>query len=339
MASQFAGTFEKARKEWTERKHTLIQAYIRVALSKLATKRNPIVLIDGFAGANQYGEEREGSTLIMAIEANRITSTDVTVLACESNAEYFEILQKNLSGFVADGSVKLFPKTHSEALPELMMLSSSKSAVVFLDPDKPSSFSLTKDLKPWCERNGVTDILGLYFPGAVARMGAAGNQGRSIEIIRENVGGSTEIPQTEEEAISAFSQEVSHWKKFFGIYKMMKVNPKRVAYSIYGFSDHQDGLALLSDNVARDMEKWSEIVGSGNLFAEDPEFSKKASLRDELIIQAIPIVKNDEKIRSGKLAAQIFKTCSDPSRYFGQFIEKDFTKIRNEALKRLSETK
>jgi three-Cys-motif partner protein len=339
MPSEFEGTFERDRKEWTARKHNVLRQYLHVAVAKLARLGKPIALVDGFAGANEYNQERIGSTQLMAAEALLPHPVSVKVLACESKHSTFQQLQENLEPFIQSGAVLALHGSHSEHVPELLRLSEGHSVIVLLDPDRPSSFNLQSDLLPWAKRAGTTDILGLFFSQNVARIASAGDQGNSRSIIESNLGIEVQDSLTEEEAYNHFQEAACDLKKYFGMYRMRKVKPRSIVYAIYGLSGHPDGLALLSDAVARDYDGWVRQTNTPDLFADDPAVSEKAVLFEELVQCAMPILEKEDSIRSLKLAGKIFERIEDRSRIFGQFQESNYTLIKREALKRLSERK
>lgn len=273
----------------------------------------------------------------MAEEADSFPEANARVAACEVNSDYFARLNSNLSKYIDREIVVTFNTSHAEAVPRLLQMAEGHTVVLFLDPDRPTSFDLKKDLIPWCHRPGTTDILGLFFPGPVARMGSAGEQGRSLEILANNIGQAEEWPTDEVTAIETFEKNVANLKPYFGIYILKKLKPSRVAYGIYGLSSHPDGLVLLSDAAARDRSKLLTKTheGQSSLFETDPLVSPTAKLRNELVQEVKPFVSVNPKCRGHQLLAHLFVTKANRKRLFAQFKESDYREIRDEALKEL----
>lgn len=332
--------FDSQRKEWTERKHRILTHYITVALAKLSRISKQILLVDGFAGANQYSETVQGSTLIMANAAANVKNAEVTVAACEADAQTFSDLNKNLIDHIAAGRVVTFFGRHADHVEELLGMAGTGAAVVFLDPPGSlDSFSISEDLDPWCRRQGPTDVLGLFFPLQVMRAIAGQDFPNKEERLQAVLGDCNLKEATVDQVAEAFSEGIERKKKFYGSYAVFKKEPKALAYVIYGLSDSAHGFALLSDAVARDhseLEVYRNRDETLDLFDEDPAISLKAQLREELTEHAMQMLRDQPSISTKDLARELLASSSSRGRYFGRFTEKQFTQFKREAELRLS---
>lgn len=341
MPSEFERHFEESRREWTARKHKVVGHFVHVAIAKmkligrsesLPKGRNKVALVDGYAGENQYGEERIGSTIIMANEAKKAFTThgtEVRIFACEADPVTYASLCENLKEDIDSGLVTVLLGTHADNLPTLVRLVSDWPTVVFLDPHKPDQMSVERDIAPWTRRKWTTDVLGTFFGGSVARMvGGARAVGYGEAKLEEILGPGWHEVQGEYEAYDRFKAQISSLSKFSGMYLLRKRNPNRIAYGIFGLSASAHGMALLSDATARDFHELTRSRGGdASLFDDDPEFSEKAWWDDQLKVALRPLVQKDTSVPGKKLMVKLFEVKAN-ARFFGRFVERHFNQAR-----------
>jgi len=110
--------FEEERPEWTKRKHDLLARYVVPAAMKMRKGTGEVALIDGYAGANSYGAESTGSTVIMvgAAKAVNAQGDKAKVYACEPDKGRFKTMCTNLASEIDTGVLLARNSSHSQEL-------------------------------------------------------------------------------------------------------------------------------------------------------------------------------------------------------------------------------
>jgi three-Cys-motif partner protein len=339
MPSDFEGTFDSSRKEWTARKHKILGHYFRVAGEMLKLLRKPIAFVDGFAGANKYGDEEEGSTRTMVEEALRLREKYgalVTVFACESDPNTYKKLIGNLGTHIDSGLLRPYNSPHHAVAQEIKDSIKGWPSVVFLDPNRPTQMSMQGDINPWLTRP-KTDLLGLYFGQNVFRIvQSAKIVDRTAHVAQEVAGSGWNELKTESEIYDRFVTSLREGAtgKYVGLYKLEKRDQRRVAYGIFGVSEHLNGYWLLSDAVARDFSRLSEFKTAktqNQLFADDPEYNEELKRHQLLTDLARPIISGAPDLTAKELGKQLLERNRD--QLFGQFAERDFGRVLRELRK------
>ncbi len=144
--------FEDDRPEWTSRKHAVLSRYIVPGAMKISAldRERRVHLVDGYAGPNEYGGQVMGSTAIMinAAQTAAAQGRRVTVHACEVDTSRFASLQRNLASHLESGLLRVYNKTHAEAVPEIKHAAGNAPAIIFLDPQTAAQMTLEGDLRP-----------------------------------------------------------------------------------------------------------------------------------------------------------------------------------------------
>lgn len=336
MPSEFEGTFNSRRKEWTARKHKILTSYFHVAGEMLKRFNRPLVFVDGFAGANKYGDEEAGSTRVMVEEAERLRmryGLQVTVHACESNPEAYGSLKANLSDAIESGLLRVYASSHSSVVQEIQSQTDGLPAVVFLDPNRPTQMGMASDIQPWLSRSR-TDVLGLYFGQNVYRIvQSAKVESHTAPTAQEVVGDGWSELKSESETYQHFVDDLHRHAigKYVGLYKLEKRDQRRVAYGIFGVSGHINGYWLLSDSVARDFSRLAETKSSHgleNLFSADPAYNDELRRHQLLTELARPVVSEAPDLTAKELGKQLLERNRD--QLFGQFAERDFGRVLRE---------
>ncbi len=338
MPSGFEGTFERRRKEWTARKHRVLGQYVKVAIAKLSRLKQPIALVDGYAGANKYGDEEIGSTRIMLEQARNAIDKygwDVRVYACEPDPETFLQLEENLRDHIQSGLLRTFNKKHSDCVSQIQQEIQGFSTVVFLDPNAPSQMTVLDDILPWAQRP-VTDILGLYFGGPAARIarGALKTEG-ARETAKKIFDDEWQNISSQDEAFDHFFKAIERLKKYAGLYKVREIRSTRIVYGIFGLSDNHHGYWLLSDAVARDfaiIRQHDQKDTTLNMFAHDADYSDDAREFAEIKELIRQIVEKNPTLTGEDIALEVLKQKIGVEKIFGKYLGRDFTRMRNEIL-------
>lgn len=324
--------FEEERPEWTRRKHSLLAGYVIAAAMKMRLKgTDSIVLVDGYAGANSYGTEATGSTVIMVNAAKRALSQNAaaTVYACEPDPGRYKLMCANLAADIESGVLIPFNESHSEALPKILAGIRDAPAVVFLDPHTVTQMTLEGDIMPWVKRAN-TDVLGVFMAGQACRCCGQALKGTNQQIGPEMyMGNQWKDGNSEEGAFNSFFAALGNHKRFKGMYRLRKLEPLRYAYGIFGLSDHPDGYWLLSNAVAKDNGLLADFDyrkdKETSLFADSDREDKQQEAFDLLVNLSAPTIRENTGLRGADLASYLFDEGIGVEELFGKFEERDFT--------------
>lgn len=333
MRREYSAAFGEGRQEWTVRKHRILRQYFSVAAAKLGRFSRGLVLVDGFAGANEYGEEHEGSTRLMVAQAKRFSQSTgqlAKVHACEVDPETRAKLILNLDEDIKSGVLTVHDVPHATAISLIRKRHPSEPMVVFLDPNKPTQMTLEDDIAPWCDRP-QTDILGLYFGQQIHRIISGAQAVPQMEAAAASiVGKEWDTLNSGEKVFDAFLAKISNLVPFAGMYRLQKQRTGHIVYGIFGMSHNIAGYHLLSDAVARDFQnlrKAKSIGSTPNMFADEPEFNPDLMRFQELIQLARPHLADNPEISGKNIAALLLN--EHRGKLFGQFVESKY----NEAVR------
>lgn len=324
--------FEEERPEWTKRKHDLLARYVVPAAMKMRKGGGAVALIDGYAGANAYGTEATGSTVIMvnAAKGVRQQGDDATVYACEPDLGRYKAMCSNLAEEISAGLLKAYNEPHGKALPKIQRELGAKPAVVFLDPQTVTQMTLESDVLPWVVRAN-TDILGVFMAGQACRCCGQVVNRRLTQRVAPGayLGSRWQEGTTEDGAFNSFFDALGNQKRFKGMYRLRKLEPLRFAYGIFGLSDHADGIWLLSNAVAKDYGLLKDFdyqrEKETSLFAEDERESRQRASFESLVKIAETTIRQNPKLRGADLASYLFDHGIGVNELFGNYEERDFT--------------
>jgi three-Cys-motif partner protein len=324
--------FEEERPEWTKRKHAILGRYVVAGAMKISFKddQKRVALVDGFAGPNEYGGQIKGSTVIMLEAAHKavLSGRNVSVHACEVDPDRFATLTRNLKTHIDSGLLRVYNKTHAEALAEIIRAIGSAPAMVFLDPQTAAQMTLSRDLKPWAQRSW-TDILGVFMASQACRIcaSAANSKGESA-VAEAFLGPKWREAATEAKAIDLFLEHIRPMKKYVGLYMLRKVETETNAYGFFGLSDSPHGYWLLSDAVAKDAAKLKaadEAKKEAGLFDAMEDEENSEALIQRLADLARPFVAKDSSLIGDDLAIRMFGAGVGVQELFGRYQHADFT--------------
>ncbi|MGV3617850.1 MAG: three-Cys-motif partner protein TcmP [Fimbriimonas sp.] len=321
--------FSGPRPEWTARKHALAGRYFVPAAMKMKTINGSVALIDGFAGPNCYSGEITGSTVIMVEAARKVVAQGARakVYACEPNEERFQALTRNLKEPIDSGLLDAFNTTHAQAVPQIKREIGDAAALVFLDPQTAAEMTLAGDIGPWASRRS-TDILGVFMGGDACRVCAsllATNPDSTT--MQESLGDAWTSAVTEDAAYQVFMQVLRGRKRFGGLYRLRKQEPKKCAYGIFGLSDSAHGMWLLSEAIAKD---WGVLKGydasrrTPSLFDDVEAEQESEEALSALVSVCKPFIERDASLRGDDLGIEVFKSGFVDT--FGKYVAADYTR-------------
>lgn len=323
--------FDDEPREWTQRKHTLLERYVVPAAMKI--KETPpqrrVALVDGYAGPNEYAGEVAGSTAIMVRAAERVLAADAVarVYAFEADPKRYARLCENLKEPIARGILVPCNAKHAEAARRVLDEVSGWPMIVFLDPQTPAEMTLDGDLRVYCERKR-TDVLGIFHAQNAARVAASVVKGESGQLAvhpREFLGDNWQSATTKQQAEQVFFAEISTCKEYAGMYGLRKRDVHADAYGIFGLSDSVHGIHLLSDAIAKDfgliVEHEAKSEGR-SLFADvDDEEALNA-----LIEIVRPVIAHVGHKTGQRLAIEVMQSPEALEKVFGRYTESDYTR-------------
>ncbi|MDB6035714.1 MAG: hypothetical protein JWM16_6052, partial [Verrucomicrobiales bacterium] len=154
--------FHVERKDWSQIKHRILENYVALFISKLASSRGYLYFIDGFAGQGKYGDGSEGSPLIAAKRAvNPISPRHAGVLRCinvEDDPESFRNLEENTRAYTTNGLVENFYGSFQEHLPGILKRIHGRMALFFVDPLGAKGVEL-QNIELIAKRGPSTEVL------------------------------------------------------------------------------------------------------------------------------------------------------------------------------------
>lgn len=329
MTRKAPGDHFDSRKEWTKRKHVLLGRYVRPAVAKLSRFGTPVCLVDGFAGANAYGDEAEGSTAILCREGTSFgnPAQHARVFACEPIDRRFASLQTVCGAWLDSGVLTAYNATHASSVAAIQSQILGKPAVVFLDPMKNTDFSLEKDVLPWALR-AQTDVLGLFFHGQACRTVSGYAHNHDAVHPSTYLGARWAEATTEPVALQVFLDAISGiGKKFAAVYPLRKLDQNRVAYAIFALSDSEHGMWLFSNAIAQDLgvlDRHDIAKTTGSLFRE----AEGEDQFEDLISFMRPHVRAHPDWDTKKLGPYLLKQDGGLEALFGKYSEKDVSRAR-----------
>ncbi|MFC1634935.1 hypothetical protein ACFL5Z_08835, partial [Planctomycetota bacterium] len=96
-------SFFNEKRHWSKRKDRILECYLPPYLSKIATQRHPILIVDAFAGPGKFGDGEPGSPLIICRSIqeslSKGLSVPVSALCIENDIELYSELSISIDPF------------------------------------------------------------------------------------------------------------------------------------------------------------------------------------------------------------------------------------------------
>lgn len=77
MKANRSDHFFTSAKSWSRRKHSILAKYLMPFSAKVGSRSKEVFIVDGFAGAAKYGDDYEGSPLLIARVADECTKWQI----------------------------------------------------------------------------------------------------------------------------------------------------------------------------------------------------------------------------------------------------------------------
>ena len=129
--------FFRAKRSWSKVKDKVFGDYINTYLKTVQHLRRRIVIVDGFAGPGIFGDDTDGSPSILCkqVHENAKGYVGIGCLFADAHPGHRAALERNLAGYIADGTCERPFADWSEALTRALKIGTGGATLFFyLDP-------------------------------------------------------------------------------------------------------------------------------------------------------------------------------------------------------------
>ncbi len=158
--------FFDALKQWSERKHRLLEKYLHPFTAKTGSRFKDVFCIDAFAGAARYGDDREGSPLLLArladTAANWSRPVSLKLINVEAKKSHYDSLCHETAEWVERGVVTNLHGEFSDLITTILNQIRHHPAFFFIDPYGTTKIPFSC-LLPILERNVSATELFINF--------------------------------------------------------------------------------------------------------------------------------------------------------------------------------
>lgn len=158
--------FFDALKQWSERKHRLLEKYLHPFTAKTGSRSKEVFCIDAFAGAARYGDGKEGSPLLLArlsdTSANWSRPVSLKLINVEAKKSHYDSLCRETAEWVERGIVTNLHGEFSNHVSTILSQIQNHPAFFFIDPYGTTKIPFSS-LLPILERNVSATELFINF--------------------------------------------------------------------------------------------------------------------------------------------------------------------------------
>jgi three-Cys-motif partner protein len=128
--------FFKAKREWSTVKDRIVGSYVACYLKTIQYRRQPIIIVDAFAGPGRFGDGSAGSPLIIceAIGKAPKQGVGITCLFSDSHPAHRAALDLCLAGYIQQGIAAPSLSDFAEALSWALDQGVGSTLFFYLDP-------------------------------------------------------------------------------------------------------------------------------------------------------------------------------------------------------------
>ena len=154
--------FFKVKRAWSNVKDKIVGDYITCYLKTIQHRRRPILIVDGFAGPGRFGDDSQGSPLIICQAIERVAKAGVGI-ACifaDAHPAHRTALKVCLAEYITKG-ISAGPLSDcSEALCQALQVGKGSTLFFYLDPYgiKDLDFEMVKQIYAR-DTNQSTEVL------------------------------------------------------------------------------------------------------------------------------------------------------------------------------------
>src|SRR5438876_4686251 len=259
--------FFEGKRPWSKIKDRVLEKYMTPYLTKVNTRGQPILLIDGYAGPGTFGDNTIGSPIIMCEAAEKYAKGNYHAIFINNKKKYHEKLSTELlrrgwshSAETLLGNSQLLLK----ALPQTL---SDQTVFLYLDPFGPTGcdFALLTPFLKRASRFSTEILLTMNMPAmhrlATPKAVKAGRQEERMikdfhQILTNVLGGDywkdvlwqeIDAEERERQLIQAYQDKLAQYLRFTRSCPVRERTDRRIKYFIVFASQHVDALILLND--------------------------------------------------------------------------------------------
>lgn len=345
--------FFTGAKTWSKRKHRLLAKYLKPFSAKVGSRSKEIYIIDGFAGAAKYGDDYEGSPLVLARIADDCATwqnpVSLKIINIEAKHTHYKSLCEATQSWVERNIVTNRHGQFGALIPEIMFKVGEVPAFFFIDPYGPSPLHFAY-LRPILERRQpITELIINFDADGLRRLAddlrakTSTKVGqKACETIVANV---TNILGRDRwrqyfatDRLSAYERErflvedytdsLSHFGYRVVAYPIREVIDQRPKYWLIYCTRHPDGVMLMNGFIRREEDELIresyERDGQQPLF--DPVEKEIQDRRSELKRLVYEYVNRNRRTTRGAIKQHFVEE------RFAEFHETDYNAIVQEFL-------
>lgn len=128
-------SFFRTKRSWSRVKDKIVGDYVDCYLKTVPHLQRPILIVDGFAGPGRFGDDTEGSPLIICNAISRRSKArGAGCLFADAHPGHRNALESNLRAFIESGVAGAPYPECSEALTKALELGTTSTIFFYLDP-------------------------------------------------------------------------------------------------------------------------------------------------------------------------------------------------------------
>jgi three-Cys-motif partner protein len=183
--------FFKEKRQWSETKDKILGDYIDCYLKTVTGRHQPIIIVDGFAGPGKFGDDTDGSPLIICKAIDRRSSrTDVGIgcVFADNKAVHRQALEILIENYIQKGIASRPLMSFSEALTYALKIGSGSTLFFYLDPYgiKDMEFDTVRQIYDRSPSQSTEVLINFSYP-TVMRMSGNWSYGDSPEEVSRRV--------------------------------------------------------------------------------------------------------------------------------------------------------
>lgn len=261
--------FFEGKRDWSRIKDEILKSYMVPYLTKVNKRREPILLIDGYAGPGVFDDKSYGSPIIMCEKAEERAKGNWRAIFINNEKKYHHRLLDEIRqrGWSSLAQVRLGDTQF--VLKEIPPILKDQIVFLYLDPFglKGCDFSL---LLPFLKRDpkfSTEIILTMNMPG-VHRLAGRNTDDAGREDIKRNrliltrtfdgeywreilLPDGIDAEQREFQLIEAYQRKLSQYFSYVRFCPVREGTGKRIKYFVVFASHHKDALVLLNDIMVK----------------------------------------------------------------------------------------
>lgn len=183
--------FFKEKRQWSETKDKILGDYIDCYLKTVTGRHQPIIIIDGFAGPGKFGDDTDGSPLIICKAIDRRASRADVGIGCvfaDNQAAHRQALKISIADYIQKGMASEPLMSFSEALAYALEIGRGSTLFFYLDPYgiKNMEFDTVRQIYDRSPNQSTEVLINFSYP-TVRRMSGNWSYGDSSEEVSRRV--------------------------------------------------------------------------------------------------------------------------------------------------------